>query len=468
MPYRRESGGFEHASRIGHVPIANSTVVREAMTRWVVPAIDAEPPGLRQRCTAIDNLPGVDRDPKFAVAFDGSPQEVPARADYPSVRIGYLQVAGVYVDLGRFFAATEGPLVDPRRLAAASHNQIVNAVLPGSNVHGAESSPRENWRAELYSLFTRQGVLDFGDPVTLLEALFHLHGGPLVAANSITVGRCPYKELGCNESEISVALSGRACPACGRSVWPTDVLRTHEEFDEEGSNVVPLTRLMGIVERLLLLIYLSGFAQQLPGVLADAAFITDGPLAFYGTAAPMKRRMVRFLEILFSTLATQGIAPPLLVGIEKSGIFVDHANAIAAAVPNGHVVFLDDAYIRERVKRRAAGRPYGADEFYGRRFLYKTRNGRMLVVTVPRIPSGQPYGEAGCENISDYPTLRATVKLLDRLGTRLYADAVIPVALAHSAAALPLGTGQDVLRILAQDILGLPRTGRERPRGSSF
>jgi len=111
---------------------------------------------------------------------------------------------------------------------------------------------------------------------------------------------------------------------------------------------------------------------------------------------------------------------------------------------------------------RSSAGIYGKDEFYGRRFFYKTTTGQMLVVTVPRIPSGQPYesGPAGanpCEQLESYPTLRATLEALDRFQTRLYPNAVIPLALAHSAASLPLGTGRDVLTLLAQRGLQLDR-----------
>ncbi|MGQ0592094.1 MAG: hypothetical protein ACT4QB_05430 [Gammaproteobacteria bacterium] len=436
--------------------------MREALQRWTFPGIEPAPALLVSRCVRVEDLPGpTSPETRYVIAFDGSPQEVPARVEYPSIRVEYLQLAGVYVDLARFFGATDGPFIDPRKLASSSQQQIINAVLPGSNVYGPSLTPTENWRSELFELFRRQGISDFGEPpFTVLDALFHLYGSPAGPIREIVLGRCPYKDDGCLAANVPVGPSGTGCPSCGRQVWPTDVLRTHEEFDDEGSNVIPVTRTMSVIERLLSISYLACFLRAMPQVLADGAFITDGPLAVFGTSAPMKRKFVSFWSSLVSAVAAQGIAPPLVFGLEKSGIFVDHAKAIGSAVENGRVVVLDEAYIRRHVKRRKSGTPYGQDEFYGRRFFFKTSSGRMLVLTVPRSPGGQPYGEGDCEELAEYPTLKRTVQLLDRIETRLYTDAVIPVALAHSAAALPLGTGQDVLRLLAQDVLGLSRTGR--------
>ncbi len=461
MPYQRASeGAFERARRVGHVPTASSPVVREALDRWEIPAVDPHPPSVVERCVSVDELPAPARpEVRYVVAFDGSPQEVAARDEYPSVRVGYLQVAGVFVDLQKFFGSATGAFVDPRLLARAATTNIINAVLPGSNVSANGLTPVENWRNELQRMMARQGIQDFGGSTfSLADMLFHLYGSPDVAASQVRVARCPYKYVDdCPGRDVDVPPAGISCPSCGRTIWPADALRSHEEFDDDGSNVVPLTRVMNVVERLVGLSYLTEFARHRVDLLPMGAFITDGPLAFYGTSAPMKWRVVEYWAELVAKLSASGFAPPLVLGLEKSGAFADHAHAIAPWVPERHVVTLDEAYIRQRVQRKLATRPYGSDEFYGRRFFYKTSDGRMLVFTIPRVPAGQPYGDAHCEDLDQYPTLRATCDLLDRIGTRLYDDAVMPIALAHSSAALPLGTGTDVLRILAQDTLGLPR-----------
>src|SRR4051794_3801133 len=82
---------------------------------------------------------------------------------------------------------------------------------------------------------------------------------------------------------------------------------------------------------------------------------------------------------------------PLIVGIEKSGAFVDPANAVAEHLPAESVMVLDQKYIAERIRRKASDSIYGKDEFYGRRFFYTRRTQQMIVATMPRIPAGQPY-----------------------------------------------------------------------------
>lgn len=76
----------------------------------------------------------------------------------------------------------------------------------------------------------------------------------------------------------------------------------------------------------------------------------------------------------------------------------------------------------------------------------------MYTITIP--PLGHVGAEIGADfDASDYPTLRATCRVLDRIGTRLYQDATIPVALAHKYVAYPLATAGRVLRLHAEEHL---------------
>jgi len=246
----------------------------------------------------------------------------------------------------------------------------------------------------------------------------------------------------------------------------SDVLRTHEEYLPEGSNQSAITRTMNVSERLMTLSYLDLFyarASKPADAFRSTLFVTDGPLALFGTIAPLKRRFHEYLQGLSSWSDTQGLDLPLLVGVEKTGRFVEHADLIKEIIPEGHVMRLTTDYIN-RITGRPIGNQYGTDEFYGRRFIYRTTAGDPLVITVPPKHGVQPYEGVGAEDFESYPTLRTVCEVLDQVRTRLYPNAVIPVALAHSSAALPLGVGQSVLRALAQKGIGVPQDSQIRYR----
>jgi hypothetical protein len=438
------------------------------MARWHTPALEVgDPTHITSRLTPLGSIPRDQRpEPTFAIAFDGSNQEVEARPGYPSVRVGYVQIAGVYVDIPRFLRANRSGLVDARELERAQITQTVNSVLPGSNVFLKGITGRDTWRAEFDRSFAESEIDDFGDPFSLTDALMTIHGGPGSPASSLTLSKCPT----CKTPGQTVSASGGTCssPTCLAKLYATDILRGYEEFTDEGENLLTLTRAMNMAERLLLISYIDGFYREEPRNLSQGIFITDGPLAVYGPAAPMKSQFLEYWRQLCLALEERDIAPPLLVGIEKSGRFVDHAHRIQGHIPNGHVMMLDTPYVNQYVTNQDLEHYYGKDEFYGRRFIYKTSTGEVLVVTVPRVPGGRPYEKPQRDNNGDfirgasekyesYPTLRVTLETLDLMQTRLYPNAVIPVALAHSASSLPLGTGRSVLTLLAQKGLKMPQ-----------
>ena len=149
---------------------------------------------------------------------------------------------------------------------------------------------------------------------------------------------------------------------------------------------------------------------------------------------------------------------PVVIGIEKSGVLAEHAEHIRDHILPGYLLCLPDRYIREHIQHRDGNRAYGYDTDYGRRFIYRARDGRTLVFSTPPMPSGDPTDDAVSVNLAHYPALDTAIELLDQVGTMLYRNAVIPVAFAHNYASLPLGTGSQVLTYLAQDALGAPRT----------
>lgn len=104
---------------------------------------------------------------------------------------------------------------------------------------------------------------------------------------------------------------------------------------------------------------------------------------------------------------------------------------------------------------------YGKETYWGRKFIYRSRDGRIVVPTV--MPAAGPaYGTGGGQPGPDgYTTLPAILDVIDRTGSSMYRDGIIPVAAAHGKAAFPIGIGTDVLRLVAKRKLGL-----DRPPGS--
>lgn len=448
MPYPGEK-----ASRLGHVGTVRNEAVRAALQGWTITSARPQTSGdIDELCINLKNLPlnGEPADVDFSITVDGSDTEVETTRDHPTVKVGYLRVAGSMVRLDVFRSLAKQRYINPREVRQSHNEYAFDVALPGSQLARPGLTGEETWRAELDE-FLSTARFDSSTDMTLADGLLALHGTRGRPAERLSLRVCPNcKVKAASENWITVTLDGGNCPNCSGTLYLADVLRTHEEYNAEGSNFTPLGRVMTSAERLMKLCYLNFFANTAPEVLRHTMFITDGPLALFGPLAPLKRRFQEHLSDLTAWCANNGLVAPLVVGIEKTGAFVEHAALIKELIPAGHVMRLPNAYIN-RITGRPQTNHYGVDEFYGRRFIYRTTAGDPLVISVLPDSVHSPYdGSEESEGWEAYPTLRPVCEVLDSLRTRMYEHAVVPVALAHSAAALPLGVGRSVLTMMAQ------------------
>jgi hypothetical protein len=137
---------------------------------------------------------------------------------------------------------------------------------------------------------------------------------------------------------------------------------------------------------------------------------------------------------------------------------VDYARQLARhdVLGPGDLLLCDQDVI-SRVTNAANAAAYGKETYWGRKFIYRALDGRVVVPTVMP-PVGAPYDAGGGQpDPKDYPTLPAILDVIDRTGSSMYVDGIIPVAAAHGKAAFPIGVGTDVLRLVATKRLGLER-----------
>jgi hypothetical protein len=453
MPYQTLNGGFEHASSLGHVPTVAHPLVQEALGRYRMPTTRAKDVGAIEE-SLIDprGLDQIAEPVRWTIATDSSPFEHEVDPQFPSTRVLFMQMAAVIVDLEKM-REREGPFADPVAIRDAQQSSVMAGVLPSSNLARSDGTlPKRAFREEVDALFRGSTV----EGRSLLDALLEVEAerediqAPL---GEIVMARCP----ACRESIgdprgvfVMVGATGSACPHCGEALMATDALRVYEAFNEHGSNQEACSRVLSVAERLISLTLLGHLQERRPSALGQMAFITDGPLALFGEVAPIKRPLLRRLQRLAGDQQQHSFGLPVVVGVEKGGMFAEHAAAIHRHVPEGMLMVPSEDYIERYITFR--GSPHGADTYYGRHFFYRARNGSIFTITVP------PLGRLGASPIDrfelkDYPTLRASCEMLDRIGTRLYENATIPVALAHHYAAYPLRSAGRVLKLHAEEHL---------------
>ena len=451
MPFQDSSGGFERASSLGHVTTVQHPLVQEALARYQMPQTRVrDPEAIAERLIDPQTLDQPDCDVQHAVATDGSYHEAEVDPNFPSTRVLFMQMGAVIVDLKQL-ATRSGPFVDPGAIRDAQSASVMASMLPSSNLVRVDGiTPKTAFRQEIDAMFRRNTV----EGRRLLDVLIDVEAERMprpVPVGHVELSGCPNKPVCTADlTGFAVGPQGATCPACGTNLLAVDALRVHEAFNENGSNIEACSRVMSIAERLISLALLERIADLRPSMLQKMTYITDGPLALMGEVAPIKRPMLRRLQRIAADLREQGMGLPVVLGAEKSGRFVEHGHAIREYVPEGHLLVLDEDYTQTYIT--FAGSTHGRDTYYGRHFFYRAVNGQMYTITVP--PLGNVGAEAyGTFRVEDYPTLRSTCSVLDRIGTRLYQDATIPVALAHKYVAYPLATAGRVLKLHAEEHL---------------
>lgn len=455
MPYETVAGTHELASRLGHSTAAIRAIA-DQRTFHVPAEVLRDVDEIRKRVRHRAEFDSSASRLSSALAVDGSYVVERVRDGLPSVLYGFAQAAAAYLDLGILETQKAQRFVDPYEIARAVNTALVTLDLPVAGAYTREGVDiATSWREAIDQLFRTKKIEVNRLNQTLLELLFLLHGKPGEPASTVPVN-CPTED--CNK-DVHVPLAGAECDSCGIWLFPTDVLRIHEEVGEEGSNQSALGRLMSVVELLVLVGLVTLLWQQSrQELLPTTLFIVDGPLAMYGPPAKLRGRALDYFQAM--AITTPG-ARPFLCGIEKSGAMVDYARQLARhdVLLPGDLLVCDEDIIA-RVTNANNARAYGKETYWGRKFVYRALDGRVVVPTVMP-PSGAPYdANGGQPDPKDYPTLAAILDVIDRTGSSMYIDGIIPVAAAHGKAAFPIGVGTDVLRLVATTRLGLDKSAR--------
>ena len=455
MPHTR-AGRFEHASALGHVPTVRHPIIAETLRRYHSPADRTQDTDAIEGCL-IDPaaLAQPVSTPRWTMATDSSPFEHVVDPNFPSTRLMFAQMSAVLVDLDQLRGRI-GRFVDPAAIRDAQQATVMAGVLPSSNLIRTDGTPPlRAFREAVDELLRSRHV----EGRSLFDVLAEVQANrPDTDGQPCgSVPRCPTcrraraSAEGRKPDPIVFGTNGTPCPFCDAEIMFTDLLRAHETFREHGENGEACGRVLSVAERLITLGFLDHLHARMRGVVGDIALITDGPLALFGEVAKLKGGILRRMQVIADELLADGLRLPAIVGIEKSGVFVEHARAIRSHVPAGMLMAPDADYIERYITFR--GSAHGSETYYGRHFFYRSAARRIYVITVP------PLGRLGALPhdpfvTHDYPTLASTCALIERIGTRLYDDATIPLVLAHRFAAFPVETAGSVLRLHVEQHLG--------------
>ncbi len=447
MAYRSNSGRRpdEWASKASHSPIINDPEVAAFLSRCHIPD-SAEPKEIPK--DLIYNLDEMQKNPiNFVIAIDGGYTDVPVRDEYPSATISFLQFGALFFSMRDLEEIAQKPFIDPSDMAKLNEIERFKFPLPTKNITlSNQTSLTHSIRVTLFEFLALKPEHENTFLRTLSWFLFREY---LESPHATwPLASCPH----CNARGIVLtrAVAGKVfrepCSSCGGEILLTDVFRLHEAVDDEigASGILGYT--ITLMEQIVLVHLFRTLLSTKPALLKETLFIKDGPLGFFGQTANLHAPMRDLTNYLMDKHDL------FLVGLEKSGAFVEHADAIKAKLYPGTVLLPDNKYIYSYIKPGVANaaEPYGRSSLYGTKMIYKSPEGRMYVASLPT-----KHDKVVLKPTSgDFKNLNVILQNLNLLKCDMYDNALFPIALANKLVSLSNHPSAVILEKFAKETLG--------------
>lgn len=411
---------FERASSVNHSQIIQNDHVKAFLESCEIPKYDLEnieyPVGHNINLEEIKKI-------KNIIAIDGGYSETYINKGFPSTALAFFNFGVLLFETEDLENIDNSKMINPEELKRLKEINKIPLVIPSKNilVKGCEDFTH-GVRKSIYNFFISADASAIKDE-TLMDILEWLILEKwAISKSEISINFCPYENC---ESEQTIFKKGESkviCNKCGREIYLTDYFRFHEIVNEPNGATGIFGYLTSLIEQILMVQIIKYFYENNKLCLANTLFIKDGPLAFFGQTFRLHAPMRKLINDLFSV---QGPNEGLIniVGLEKSGPFVEHAFYIQNKLKENHFYILNDDYIKKYIIPKGSDTIYGHNTYYGWKVIYKTEASDVLVLTIPiKNYSGNPVR-------SDFANIDRILGVLAKMRCNMYENSIVPLAL---------------------------------------
>ena len=238
------------------------------------------------------------------------------------------------------------------------------------------------------------------------------------------------------------------CP-CGEPVFLTDLLEWEKDIPNSENRVTLAGRFMLILEFLLLLALIREIWETRAEELERTLFLHDGPLSLGGRYTRMILPMRAFL-----TYAAKSGHPVYLCGVEKTGRFANHLQALKVSSPEHGFFYAvpSRGYIQKDVDGRplSAGHKYGERALLGERVFVLLPGKRELILSVP---SGLTRNVLNRPLPEDLIGLEKILGTIPALVTPIYDNALFPISRVNSLVSIAQEPCGHMLELFSETFL---------------
>ena len=416
----------ELASKSSHSHIINDPAVVDYLHTCEFPKNSSE---IQMNPDRLFNLNIVRNPIKLVIAIDGGYTEVSVKKTFPSSKIAFFQFGALLFDLEHLRRVSEQPFIFPENMAKFKELERIKLALPISNIsYKKEGSLTKSVRKTLYDFFTKKR-----SGRTFLDSLsWFVFEKYNIQKEGYTLSSCPNPNCSKREIFLSANQNNHSCSKCSENIFLTDVFRLHEAIDDDLGAGGVLGYLTTLIEHIVIIHNIKYIYEKQPSLFKEILFLKDGPLAFFGQTASMHklmRNLVVFLQKKYDLY---------LIGLEKSGAFVEHANEICygeqSKIQENQILLLDNTYIYRYIMPGKAddSRPYASSSYYSSKLIFKDRHKKTHVATIPVSNKNVVLDPKK----DDFKNLDIILSIVSDLKCDMYDNALVPIALVNHLVSL--------------------------------
>lgn len=392
----------EFASKINQTHIINDPFMKEYVSKLSFPSKVFNLENVKGLMYEVDT--SIKNPIEHILAVDGGYTLVEVNKNFPSSQVAFFQFGALWFKAKDLKNLSTKPFIFPEDMNKLQTLQRIKLALPIKNTNYDNSTSLTHaFRKSLYEFF--MNFEDGGLMETLSWVIFEKYNDKRVNSDNLyKIASNPYhKNIKSPVSfNITKMLGNYTFDHEDGVIYLTDVFRLHEAIDDEVGAGGVLGYVTRVVEQFILVHFIRILYEKNRAALHNFLFIADGPLSFSGQTANMHKPLRRLCNFLLSREQLY------LVGIEKSGEFVDHVHEIATSqiplramtetelasnrqisnsrrfLKNNYFLPLSSTYIYTYV---SIGDPnssvYAGTSYYGGKVLYHSVNNQKIVLTIP-------------------------------------------------------------------------------------
>ena len=439
------NNSFERGSRISHSYIINDDEVKQYLNYCQIP-VESEDIDLNDSLKHTIVYPETNTI-EFIVAVEGESTTIPVKKSFPSSLITFFQFGSLLIKGSDLDEMKKKPFVSPSDINKLKKIEREKFVLPTKNITLKKGIDfRTTVRESIHEFFKKK----HSGTTSILETLFWFifeKYNPASTKMYYKLSQCPHcstKDIYLEKDKINLSNYSWNCThdKCKREILITDVFRLFEKVDDASGATGILTYLESVTESFFTIHTIKSLLEIQDGLVDRFLFVKDGPLSFGGETANMYKPMQVLLTYLNKTNKIN------LIGVESSGAFVDHARQIKDKLQPGQVFLLNNEHIYNYIQVGSHKlQQYGSTSYYSGKFIYKSFDDRVYVLTLPVENHNTYYNQP---ELTDLRNIQEILMNIDKLRCDIYENALIPVAIANKLISLTHHPSSNILERFAK------------------